>query len=197
LVNVLERILYYPILREGIKVKRLSKVIKEFGLYLLLFILVSAVAVSEGINGEFTETITIFGNDSIGTGNDYKGPNGETSEISITIVETSSSEDVDDTDTGDTDTSDTDTGDTDTGDANTGDTNTGEITDPEDNNANDNQDTGIMPPNSNSDELTHEEWGIDEWLEWVLSTANGEGITLPPLPPVEDTIDITATGDLQ
>jgi hypothetical protein len=51
--------LYYPILREGRKVKRHSEIIKEFGLYLLLFVSVSAVAISEDINGEFTETIAI------------------------------------------------------------------------------------------------------------------------------------------
>jgi hypothetical protein len=91
-------------------------------------------------------------------------------------VETPSSEDVDDT--------------------NTGDTNTGEITDSKDSKADDNPDPGIMPPNSNPDELTYEERSIDKWWEWVLSTVTSEDIMLPPLPPVEDTIDFTTTGDL-
>ncbi len=156
--------------------KRHPEIIKEFGLYLLLFVSVSAVAISEDINGEFTETIAIFGNDSVETGNNYESTNGETSEISVTIVETPSSEDVDDT--------------------NTGDTNTGEITDSKDSKADDNPDPGIMPPNSNPDELTYEERSIDKWWEWVLSTITSEDIMLPPLPPVEDTIDFTTTGDL-
>ncbi|HSD58236.1 MAG TPA: pentapeptide repeat-containing protein [Methanotrichaceae archaeon] len=171
--------------------KRHSEIIKEFGLYLLLFVSVSAVAISEEINGEFTETIAIFGNDSVETGNNYESTNGETSEISVTIVETPSSEDVDDTNTGDAN-----TGDTNTGDTNTGDTNTGEITDSKDSKADDNPDPGIMPPNSNPDESTYEERSIDKWWEWVLSTITSEDIMLPPLPPVEDTIDFTTTGDL-
>ncbi|MDM7912467.1 MAG: hypothetical protein QUS09_05155, partial [Methanotrichaceae archaeon] len=99
--------------------KILPEIIKEIGLYLLLFIAVSTVAVSEDTQGKFTETIAIFGNDSVETGNNYESTNGETPEISVTIVETPSSEDVDDT-------------------------NTGEITDSEDSNADDNQDTGVM-----------------------------------------------------
>jgi len=156
-------------------VKKHSEIIKEFGLFSLLFVLVSAVAVSDNTNGEFTDTAAIFGNDSVSSYEKdttlYESTSGETSEISVTVVETSLSEDVDDT-------------------------NTGEGTDPEDSQANDNQNSSIAPPNTNPDELTYEEWRIDEWWEWVLSTVTSEDIMLPPLPLVEDTIDFTTTGDL-
>jgi hypothetical protein len=184
--------LYYPILREGLEVKKHSEIIKGFSLFFLLFVLVSAVAVSQDTNGEFTETIAVFGNDSVSTSNEegttfYKSTNGETSEISVTIVDSSSSEDVDDTDTADTNTADT----------NTADTNTAESTDSVDSNANGNPDPGIIPPNSNPDGLVYEEWSTDEWWEWVLSTVTSEDIMLPPLSSVEDTIDFTATVDIR
>jgi hypothetical protein len=179
--------LYYPILREGLEVKKHSEIIKGFSLFFLLFVLVSAVAVSQDTNGEFTETIAVFGNDSVSTSNEegttfYKSTNGETSEISVTIVDSSSSEDVDDTDTADT---------------NTADTNAAESTDSVDSNANGNPDPGIIPPNSNPDGLVYEEWSTDEWWEWVLSTVTSEDIMLPPLSSVEDTIDFTATVDIR
>ncbi len=182
--------------------KKHSKIIKGFSLFFLLFVLVSAVAVSQDTNGEFTETIAIFGNDSVSTSNEegttfYKSTNGETSEIGVTIVDSSSSEDVDDTNTADTNTADTNTADTNTADTNTADTNTAESTDSVDSNANGNPDPGIIPPNSNPDGLVYEEWSTDEWWEWVLSTVTSEDIMLPPLSSVEDTIDFTATVDIR
>jgi hypothetical protein len=163
---------------EGIKVKRYSEIIKEFSLFSLLFVLASAVAVSQDTSGEFTETIAIFGNDSGGTGNGgdttFSGStNGGPSE-SITIVETPSSEDVADTDTTDT--------------------NTAGSTNSEDNKANGNSNSGITPRNFNTDKLAYEEWNAAELLEWILSTVTSEDMMLPPLPPVEDTIDFTTTG---
>lgn len=156
-----------------------SKIIRGFGLSLLLFVLVSAVAISEDTNGGFTDTVAVFGNDSVWTGNEGgmtpdESTNDETSDASVTVVENPPSEGVDDT---------------------VDDTNTAESTDPEGGEANGNPDPGIVPPNSNPDELTHEEWGIDEWWEWILSATASEDITLPPLPPVEDTIDFTTIGD--
>ncbi len=137
--------------------KKHSEIIKEFGLYSLLFVLVSAVAVSDDTNGEFTDTVAIFGNDSVWTSNEedtthYENANGDTSEISVTIVETTSSEDVDDT-------------------------NTGESTDSEDSEANDNQNPDVTP--SNSDEPTYEGWSFNEWWDWVLSAVINEDMMLP------------------
>jgi hypothetical protein len=169
---------------EGIKVNRYSEIIKEFSLFSLLFVLASTVAVSQDTSGGFTETIAIFGNDSVGTGSEggtaFSGStNGEPSE-GITIVETPSSDDVGDANT-----------DTDTDDANTaGSTNS------EGNKANGNSNSGITPRNFNTDKLTSEEWNAAELLEWILSTVNSEDMTLPPLPPVKDTIDFTTAGDI-
>lgn len=143
--------------------KRHSEIIKEFGLFSLLFVLVSAVAVSDNTNGEFTDTVAIFGNGSVWTSNEedtthYESSNGDTAEISVTIVETTSSEDVDDT-------------------------NTGESTDSEGSEANGNQDPDVTPSNSNSDESTYERWSFDEWWEWVLSAVINEDMMLPLQPP--------------
>lgn len=152
------------------------EIIKGFSLLLLLFMLVSAVAVSE-----------------------------DTYEITVTVVQNSSSEDGGDSNTV-ISTYDSEGGLTETteifGSASvvipTGeDTIPTESTDSVDSNANGNPDPGIMPPNSNPDRLTYEERSVDEWWEWVLSTVTSEDIMLPPLPPVEDTIDFTVIGDFR
>jgi hypothetical protein len=163
---------------EGIKVNRYSEIIKEFSLFSLLFVLASTVAVSQDSSGGFTETIAIFGNDSVGSGNEegttFSGSTNDEPSEGITIVETPSPDDVDDTNTADTNTADTNTADTN----NTGGANS------EDNKANGNSNSGITPRNFNTDKLAYEEWNAAELLEWILSTVNGGDMTLPPFPPV-------------
>jgi hypothetical protein len=140
--------MYYPILREGLKVKNHLEIIKGFGLSVLLLLLVSAVAISEN-----------------------------SCEISVTIVESSSSEDGTEAKTVIT-----------TYDSESGLTETAEVfgvdsiitggSDSEDNGNNgdtvpaENTDLGDMP-DSQPDELVIEEHN-DEWFEWILSILDDE-----------------------
>jgi hypothetical protein len=140
--------LYYPIFREGLKMKIHLEIIKGFGLLLLLFVLLSAVAVSE-----------------------------KSCEISVTIVESSSSEDGTEAKTVIT-TYDSESGLTETTEIFGDDSTTTEGSDSEDNGSNgdtapvENTDLGDMP-DSQPDDLVLEEYD-DEWFELILSMLDDE-----------------------
>lgn len=126
--------------------KRL-RIVKEFGLLLLLFVLASAVAVSEDVYG-----------------------------INVTIVQSSSSEDggvstvitTYNSETGLTDTSVISGSDSVITDDNEGDTAPIESTDPVDSGANDNLDQGTTQPDFQPDGPTYEEYS-DEFSKWIQS----------------------------
>lgn len=149
MINILGRILCNLILMEGIKVKAHLKIIKWFGPFILLFLLVSAVAVSD---------------------NTYK--------VSVTIVQSSSSGKSDDANTViNTYTKESESPETHVTSEihgsdssliiNEEDTTPNESTDSEESGADDNLNPSVMP-DFQLDELTPEEYN-NELLEWVWS----------------------------
>jgi hypothetical protein len=140
--------MYYPILREGLKVKNHREIIKGFGLSLLLLLLVSAVAVSEN-----------------------------THEITVTIVESSSSDGGDNSNTV-ISTYDSEGGLIETTEIFGDDSTTTGVSDSEDNGNNgdiapaENTDLGDIP-DSQPDDLVLEEYN-DEWFKLILSILDDE-----------------------
>jgi len=138
-----------------------QKIIKELGRFLLLLVLASAVAVTQGTSGEFIDTVVAFGNDSVWTSNEVdtaicENKNGETSQISVEVMETTSVEDGDGI-------------------------NPAEDTDSGDSNAIDDPNPDIMPPDPIPEELMHEEQDVYEWWEQILFRIISEDMELSPL----------------
>jgi hypothetical protein len=144
--------LYYPILREDLKVKKHLEIIKGFVLSLLLLLLVSAVAVSEkeceisvtvvesssDENGNAKTVITTYDTESV------------TQTIEISESGTSVIPDEEDAATADGDTTPT--------------TSEGDTTPAE------SPDSDVVPTDFQPDELTYD----DEWVEWILSMIDAD-----------------------